>query len=90
MSKCQRCNKELASPQSLWNHKRRCYAQSTYSRKPQDVADEYPVSAKRQRTKREIIGYSDESDDDDTPVKLKPINTDVDDARKAKALAILD
>ena len=82
MHTCQRCSKQLASPQSLWNHKQRCekydppadlhevcigekrkadgkYISSSDNRFPSMVK---PSSAKRQRMKGDIVGYSDDGD----------------------------
>ena len=87
MSNCQRCGKQLASRQSLWNHKQKCrrygssddfngvnegkkrkgdgkYSKSSDTRFPSMVMS---PSCKRQRTKHDIVGYSD----DETEEKSK-------------------
>ena len=91
MHTCQRCGKQLASPQSLWNHKQRCERYGppddlhdvTVGEKRKAVAMYDPC--KRHRTKGDIVGYSEDDDDDDTQEKSK-----FDGARKANTLAVLD
>ena len=87
MSTCQKYGKQLASPQSLWNHKQKCrrygssddfngvsvgkkrkadgkYSMFSDTRFPSMVMS---PSCKRQRTKHDIVGYSD----DETEEKSK-------------------
>ena len=89
MHTCQRCGKQLSSPQSLWNHKQRCERYGP----PDDlhnvtVAEKRKAvvmydACKRPRTKGDIVGYSD--DDGDVQEKSK-----FDGVRKANTLAVLD
>ena len=85
MSTCQKCDKQLASPQSLWNHKQKCRRNRSsdgfngvdVGKKRKDGDGKYSMfsdtrfpsmvmspSCKRQRTKHDIVGYSDDETDE--------------------------
>ena len=86
MNICQKCGKQLASRQSLWNHNQKCRENGlsdgfngvSVGEKRKDSDGKYSKfsvnpflsmvkspSCKRQRTRQDIIGYSDGDDDED-------------------------
>ena len=77
MHTCQRCGKQLVSPQSLWNHKQRCERYDP----PDDLHNEKRKavamydSCERQRTKEDIVGYCD--DDGDVQPSSEPSTSQV-------------